>query len=100
MWLLRPVMIPSRLWAFVVIILRLHNFLTLHDTVSKCNPEITILATSQECQQSSFSGCTLIPFCDLMDLDSNRVVLLTWALYGARKLAGALMLLYLGRDGA
>src|SRR5216684_3285084 len=35
-----------------------------------------------------------------MNLDSNWAVLLTRALYEARKLAGALMLLYIGRDSA
>ncbi len=40
------------------------------------------------------------PACDLMDLNSNWAVLLTRALYEARKLAGAPMLLYLGHDGA
>jgi len=35
-----------------------------------------------------------------MVLDSNWAVLLTRALYEARKLAGAPMLLYLGHDGA
>jgi hypothetical protein len=32
----------SLTWAFVVIFLRFRDFLTLHDTVSKRNPEITV----------------------------------------------------------
>ena len=35
-------MTVSLTWAFVVIILRFRDFLTLHDTVSKRNPEITV----------------------------------------------------------
>jgi hypothetical protein len=67
----------SLTWAFVVIILRFRDFLTLHDTVSKRNPEITLPTLKLRMSAIAVQCFALIPFCDLMDLDSNWTVLLT-----------------------
>ena len=70
-------MTVSLTWAFVVTILRFRDFLTLHDTVSKRNPEITVPTPQAKYVGNRRSMVALIPFCDLMDLDPSWTLLLT-----------------------